>query len=165
MGTPRRCRVVPHEWRASCSRIGRTPRRRRQPVPHVRQRPWRVRFPGLVARDIAAVDVCYAQCQLLLGVASRCPLEHADQTLIEMQRAARRLRLRFVFSPTSASCLGHLEVSFEQRTNATQPCLTTKAGKAALARRMRDNGEPVPLIADQLNVSRATLYRYLAEAD
>jgi predicted transcriptional regulator YheO len=30
---------------------------------------------------------------------------------------------------------------------------------------MRDNGEPVPLIADQLNVSRATLYRYLAEAD
>jgi DNA invertase Pin-like site-specific DNA recombinase len=37
------------------------------------------------------------------------------------------------------------------------------AGKAALARRMRDSGEPVPLIADQLNVSRATLYRYLAE--
>jgi DNA invertase Pin-like site-specific DNA recombinase len=39
------------------------------------------------------------------------------------------------------------------------------AGKAALARRMRDNGEPVPLIADQLNVSRATLYRYLAEGE
>lgn len=39
------------------------------------------------------------------------------------------------------------------------------AGKAALARRMRDSGEPVPLIADQLNVSRATLYRYLAETD
>lgn len=37
------------------------------------------------------------------------------------------------------------------------------AKKAALARRMRDNGEPVPLIADQLNVSRATLYRYLAD--
>jgi DNA invertase Pin-like site-specific DNA recombinase len=39
------------------------------------------------------------------------------------------------------------------------------ATKAALARRMRDSGEPVPLIADQLNVSRATLYRYLAEID
>jgi len=39
------------------------------------------------------------------------------------------------------------------------------AGKAALARRMRDSGEPVPLIADQLNVSRATLYRYLAEGE
>jgi DNA invertase Pin-like site-specific DNA recombinase len=39
------------------------------------------------------------------------------------------------------------------------------AGKAALARRMRDSGEPVPLIADQLKVSRATLYRYLAEAE
>lgn len=35
--------------------------------------------------------------------------------------------------------------------------------KAALARRMRDNGEPVPTIAETLNVSRATLYRYLAE--
>lgn len=39
------------------------------------------------------------------------------------------------------------------------------ASKAALARRMRDSGEPVPLIADHLNVSRATLYRYLAEAE
>jgi DNA invertase Pin-like site-specific DNA recombinase len=39
------------------------------------------------------------------------------------------------------------------------------AGKTALARRMRDSGEPVPLIADQLSVSRATLYRYLAEAE
>jgi len=25
IGTPRRCSAVPHEWRASCSRIGRTP--------------------------------------------------------------------------------------------------------------------------------------------
>ncbi len=39
------------------------------------------------------------------------------------------------------------------------------AGKAALARRMRDNGEPVPTIAQAVGVSRATLYRYLAEAD
>lgn len=39
------------------------------------------------------------------------------------------------------------------------------ADKAALARRMRDSGEPVPTIADTLGVSRATLYRYLADAD
>ncbi len=36
------------------------------------------------------------------------------------------------------------------------------ADKAALARRMRDSGEPVPTIAETLDVSRATLYRYLA---
>ncbi len=39
------------------------------------------------------------------------------------------------------------------------------ADKAALARRMRDSGEPVPTIADTLGVSRATLYRYLADGD
>jgi DNA invertase Pin-like site-specific DNA recombinase len=33
----------------------------------------------------------------------------------------------------------------------------------ALAQRMRDNGEPVPVIAETLGVSRATLYRTLAE--
>lgn len=38
------------------------------------------------------------------------------------------------------------------------------ADRAALARRMRDSGEPVPTIAEALGVSRATLYRYLAEA-
>lgn len=37
------------------------------------------------------------------------------------------------------------------------------AHKAALARRMRDSGEPVPTIAAAVGVSRATLYRYLAE--
>lgn len=37
------------------------------------------------------------------------------------------------------------------------------AGKAALARRMRDSGEPVPTIAATLGISRATLYRYLAD--
>lgn len=37
------------------------------------------------------------------------------------------------------------------------------ADKAALARRMRDSGEPVPTIAETLGVSRATLYRYLAD--
>ncbi|BCO41208.1 putative resolvase [Mycobacterium paraintracellulare] len=37
------------------------------------------------------------------------------------------------------------------------------ADKAALARRMRDSGEPVPTIAAAVGVSRATLYRYLAE--
>jgi DNA invertase Pin-like site-specific DNA recombinase len=37
------------------------------------------------------------------------------------------------------------------------------ADKAALARRMRKSGEPVPTIAETLDVSRATLYRYLAE--
>jgi hypothetical protein len=35
----------------------------------------------------------------------------------------------------------------------------------ALARRMRGNGEPVPVIAEAVGVSRATLYRYLAEDD
>ncbi len=37
------------------------------------------------------------------------------------------------------------------------------ADKAALARRMRDSGEPVQTIAAAVGVSRATLYRYLAE--
>ena len=37
------------------------------------------------------------------------------------------------------------------------------ADNAALARRMRGSGEPVPVIADAVGVSRATLYRYLAE--
>ncbi|TDZ41633.1 DNA-invertase hin [Mycobacteroides franklinii] len=39
------------------------------------------------------------------------------------------------------------------------------ADKAALAGRMRDSGEPVPTIAASVGVSRATLYRYLAERD
>ncbi|MGV0646756.1 recombinase family protein [Mycolicibacterium sp. XJ2546] len=37
------------------------------------------------------------------------------------------------------------------------------ADRAALARRMRDSGEPVPTIAAAVGVSRAALYRYLAE--
>lgn len=37
--------------------------------------------------------------------------------------------------------------------------------KAALARRMRDSGEPVPTIAATLGVSRATIYRAVAETD
>jgi DNA invertase Pin-like site-specific DNA recombinase len=36
------------------------------------------------------------------------------------------------------------------------------ADKIALAERMRANGEPVPMIAETLGVSRATLYRTLA---
>jgi DNA invertase Pin-like site-specific DNA recombinase len=36
--------------------------------------------------------------------------------------------------------------------------------KAALAKRMRDAGEPVPVIAETLGVSRATVYRAIAEA-
>jgi Helix-turn-helix domain of resolvase len=35
----------------------------------------------------------------------------------------------------------------------------------ALARRMRGNGEPVPVIAEAVGVSRATLYCYLAKDD
>lgn len=35
--------------------------------------------------------------------------------------------------------------------------------QVALAHRMRDNGDPVPTIAEALGVSRATLYRTLAE--
>lgn len=38
------------------------------------------------------------------------------------------------------------------------------ASKAALAQRMRDAGEPVPMIAETLGVSRATVYRAIAEA-
>ena len=37
--------------------------------------------------------------------------------------------------------------------------------KAALARRMHTSGEPVSTIATALGVSRATVYRVLAEAD
>lgn len=37
------------------------------------------------------------------------------------------------------------------------------ADKAALARRMRDSGEPVPVIAKALGVSRATVYRAIAD--
>lgn len=39
------------------------------------------------------------------------------------------------------------------------------AKQIALAHRMRANGEPVPMIAETLGVSRATLYRTLAEED
>lgn len=37
------------------------------------------------------------------------------------------------------------------------------ADQIALAERMRASGEPVPLIAETLDVSRATVYRVLAE--
>lgn len=37
------------------------------------------------------------------------------------------------------------------------------ANKAALAERMRASGEPVPVIAQAVGASRATVYRYLAE--
>ncbi|MGV9824795.1 MULTISPECIES: recombinase family protein [unclassified Gordonia (in: high G+C Gram-positive bacteria)] len=37
------------------------------------------------------------------------------------------------------------------------------ADQVELAKRMRDNGDPVPRIAETLGVSRATLYRTLAE--
>ena len=37
------------------------------------------------------------------------------------------------------------------------------ADKIALAERIRASGEPVPVIAETLGVSRATLYRTLAE--
>src|SRR6476469_1456636 len=37
--------------------------------------------------------------------------------------------------------------------------------KAALARRMHASGEPVPVIGQTLGVSRATVYRVLAESD
>ncbi len=40
---------------------------------------------------------------------------------------------------------------------------TLSADQIALAERMRASGEPVPVIARALGVSRATLYRYLAE--
>lgn len=39
------------------------------------------------------------------------------------------------------------------------------ASKAALARRMQSSGEPVATIAQALGVSRATVYRVLAEGD
>jgi DNA invertase Pin-like site-specific DNA recombinase len=39
------------------------------------------------------------------------------------------------------------------------------ADQIALAERMRASGEPVPVIAETLGVSRATLYRTLAERD
>lgn len=35
--------------------------------------------------------------------------------------------------------------------------------KVALAKRMRESGEPMPVFAETLGVSRATLYRTLAE--
>ncbi|MFL0243400.1 recombinase family protein [Mycobacterium sp. SMC-17] len=38
------------------------------------------------------------------------------------------------------------------------------ASKSQLAQRMRESGEPVPVIADALGVSRATVYRVLGEA-
>src|ERR1700751_1478410 len=68
--------------------------RLRQPVPHVRQRARRVRLPGLVARDVTAVGVGCAHRQLLLRIASRCLLEHGDQTLIKRQRGVRSSRCR-----------------------------------------------------------------------
>ena len=38
-----------------------------------------------------------------------------------------------------------------------------RADQVALAQRMRESGEPVPVIAETLGVSRATLYRTLAD--
>lgn len=40
-----------------------------------------------------------------------------------------------------------------------------RADQIELAERMRASGEPVPVIAEALGVSRATLYRVLAEQD
>ena len=54
----------------------------------------------------------------------------------------------------------------EARRARNQPIGRPKAlapDKAALARRMRDAGEPVPTIAATLGVSRATVYRVLAD--
>jgi DNA invertase Pin-like site-specific DNA recombinase len=56
----------------------------------------------------------------------------------------------------------------EARRVRNQPIGRPKAldpGKAALARRMRASGEPVPTIAETLKVSRATVYRAIAEHD
>lgn len=58
--------------------------------------------------------------------------------------------------------------SREARRARNQPIGRPKAlapDKAALARRMRDAGEPVPTIATTLGVSRATVYRVLAEEE
>jgi DNA invertase Pin-like site-specific DNA recombinase len=63
-----------------------------------------------------------------------------------------------------------LELARERREAARkdrgQPIGRPKAldpDKAALARRMRASGEPVPTIASTLGVSRATVYRAIAE--
>jgi DNA invertase Pin-like site-specific DNA recombinase len=57
--------------------------------------------------------------------------------------------------------LWNRRVGHEGSTSEVPRCLTIS--KAATARRMHLNGESVSTIADALGVSRATVYRVLAE--
>ncbi len=70
-GTPRRCSAVPHEWRASCNRIGRKLAFLTKFEPHPRERVRCVRLPDLVNRDVAGIKVGRAEGQPLLRIAGR----------------------------------------------------------------------------------------------
>ena len=68
-GTPRRCNAVPQEWRASCSRIGRTPADSASLCHILVSVSGVYGLPGLIHRDVAAVGMRRAQHQPVLRVA------------------------------------------------------------------------------------------------
>ena len=96
---------------------------------------------GIVLRSIReGIDTSTATGRMIAGVlASLAELElELIRERKEASSAARRARGLSVGRPKALS-----------------------ASKAQLAQRMRESGEPVPVIADALGVSRATVYRAL----
>lgn len=98
---------------------------------------------GIVLRSLReGIDTSNATGRMIAGVlASLAELE------LELQRERRAAAI-------AARKARNIPVG---RPRALRP------DQVALAKRMRDAGEPVPVIAETLGVSRATLYRTLAE--
>lgn len=98
---------------------------------------------GIVLRSLReGIDTSNATGRMVAGVlASLAELElELGRERRSAAREARRARGQHIGRPKSLN-----------------------ASKAALAQRMRDGGEPVPVIAETLGVSRATVYRAIAE--
>ncbi|BBX53145.1 hypothetical protein GCM10009645_54050 [Mycolicibacterium poriferae] len=88
------------------------------------------------------IDTSNATCRMIAGVLASLP-----ELELELQRERKA-------AARAARQARGLPIG---RPRALDP------DKAALARRMRDNGEPVPVIAETFGVSRATVYRMLAD--
>jgi hypothetical protein len=85
IGTPRMCIVVPHEWRASCTRILCTPAAFVS-LCHIRvSESGEYGAPDSLTATYP-LSKCAAESQPFLGVACRCAPEHADQPVFERQR-------------------------------------------------------------------------------
>lgn len=100
---------------------------------------------GIVLRSLReGIDTSNATGRMVAGVlASLAELE------LELQRERRA-------AAKSARKARGLDIGRPRKLSADQ---------AALAERMRAGGEPVPVIAEALGVSRATMYRALAERE